>query len=237
MLLGNGFQRRTSSASGLTSLQAGDYLTPTLLLTNRRIRILTVDSQLSRLKSWLLYKDSARAVREYSLQFFHCCDHVTGATHGLAMGVLAEPFPSNGRLSGSDISPFWRRVIILSSHLRLGFLLASPPNSYMHSSSPTACYMAYPSHAPCLCHSKYIWQRVQAMKLLIRQFSRTSYHFIPLRSKYSPQHPVLKYFQSLNVRNQVSHSYKTKGKIIVLYILFFTFLDSIREDKMFWTER
>jgi hypothetical protein len=34
------------------------------------------------------------------------------------------------------------------------------------------------------------------MKLLIMQFYQTSYHFIPLRCKYSPQHPVLKYPQS-----------------------------------------
>jgi hypothetical protein len=33
------------------------------------------------------------------------------------------------------------------------------------------------------------------MKLLIMQFSPTSCHFIPLRSKYCPQHPVLKHPQ------------------------------------------
>jgi hypothetical protein len=37
------------------------------------------------------------------------------------------------------------------------------------------------------------------------------------------------------VRDQVSHPYKTKGKIIVLYVLIFTLLNSRREDKRFWT--
>jgi hypothetical protein len=36
---------------------------------------------------------------------------------------------------------------------------------------------------------------------------------------------------SLNVRNQVSHTYKTTDRIMCLYILTFTFLDSRREDK------
>jgi hypothetical protein len=38
-------------------------------------------------------------------------------------------------------------------------------------------------------------------------------------------------FPSLNVKDQVSHPYKTTGRIMVLYILTFLFLDSRREDK------
>jgi hypothetical protein len=41
---------------------------------------------------------------------------------------------------------------------------------------------------------------------------------------------------SLNVTDQVSHPYRTTDKIIVLYILIFTFFDSGREDRRFWTD-
>jgi hypothetical protein len=43
----------------------------------------------------------------------------------------------------------------------------------------------------------YTWRRVQVMKLLIMQFSPASCHFIPLRPKKLPQHPVLRHPQSV----------------------------------------
>jgi hypothetical protein len=38
---------------------------------------------------------------------------------------------------------------------------------------------------------------------------------------------------SLNMRDQVSHPYKTTGKIMILGIVFFIFLDSGWEEKIF----
>jgi hypothetical protein len=97
-----------------------------------------------------------------------------------------------------------------------------------------------PTHPPWLNHSSYTWPTVPVMKLLITRFSPSSCHFIPLRSKYSPQHPVLKHHRSMflyvNAREQVSRPYKTKGKIIVLYVIILMFFDRKRENKTFWTE-
>jgi hypothetical protein len=41
---------------------------------------------------------------------------------------------------------------------------------------------------------------------------------------------------SLNVSDQVSHPYKITGKIIVLWIVIFKFLDSRMDDKRFFIE-
>jgi hypothetical protein len=79
------------------------------------------------------------------------------------------------------------------------------------------------------------------MKLIIMQFSLT-YHFIPLRSKYSPQQFFLKYPQNVYIyspwcqRPSFTDPYKTKSKTIVLYILIFTILDTRRDDKMLTRE-
>jgi hypothetical protein len=47
------------------------------------------------------------------------------------------------------------------------------------------------------CNCNYNWWRVQVMKLFIMHFSLSSYSFIHLRCKYSPEHPVLKHPQSM----------------------------------------
>jgi hypothetical protein len=67
--------------------------------------------------------------------------------------------------------------------------------------------MPRPYHSPRLHNSNYYyiyyyyfnytWQRVQVRKLLIMQFSSSSCHLISPRSKYSPQHPVLKHPPSM----------------------------------------
>jgi hypothetical protein len=66
-----------------------------------------------------------------------------------------------------------------------------------------------------------------------KEFSSTC-HFISPWSNYSHHH-VLKH-SILSVRYKVLRTYRTKGKIIISYILIFTFLDNRREDKKLWTE-
>jgi hypothetical protein len=94
-----------------------------------------------------------------------------------------------------------RSILILSTHvwvfLVASFPLAFPPIIYNRSSSPHSCYTACPSHPSRLDYCNYTWRRVQITKLLVMQLSSITRHLIPLRSKYPPQHPVLKHPQSM----------------------------------------
>ena len=98
---------------------------------------------------------------------------------------------------------------------------------------PNTRYMPRPSHSSRFDHPNYIWWGVQIIKLLIVYFSTLPCNIIPLRTKYPPLYPILKYPQATFL-TQISHPYKTTGKIIVLCI--FIFLGSKLEDKRFCTE-
>jgi hypothetical protein len=114
-----------------------------------------------------------------------------------------------------------------SSEWLLPFRLSN--NFVRISHLPHARYMPRPTHPPWSDHPNTIWWRVQIMALLIMQFSPASRHFIPLRSKYFPKHMLsntLHVCSYLDVRDPVSHPYKTTGRITVLYILIFTFSDT-----------
>jgi hypothetical protein len=122
--------------------------------------------------------------------------------------------------------------------LVVSFLLAFPPKSYMHSFSPHSCYMPCPSQSPRLDNSNYTWEQYKLRSSSLYSFLQppiTSSPFgpnIPLSTLFSN---TLSLCSSLNVRGQVLHPYRTTGKIIVLYILIYTFLDR-REKKRPWTK-
>jgi len=77
------------------------------------------------------------------------------------------------------------------------------------------------------------------MKFPVTHSFPASCHFLPLRSKYSTWYHVLKCPQSVLffiMRDQVSYPYKTTGKIVILCILSFKFLEKKQIDERFGTD-
>jgi len=99
---------------------------------------------------------------------------------------------------------------------------------------PHSCYITHPSHYSRFDHPNSIGWGVQIIKLLIMYSSPLPCYLVPLRPKYSQN--TLSLRSSLDVGYQVSCPYTKTGKIIVLCILIFYFLDSKLEDKRFRTE-
>jgi len=74
----------------------------------------------------------------------------------------------------------------------LFFLSGFLTKTLQHFYCPHTCYISSPSNSSRFDHPHNIWCGVQIIKLLIMSFTSVPCYFVPLRPKYSPQHPILK---------------------------------------------
>jgi hypothetical protein len=115
-------------------------------------------------------------------------------------------------------------------------LTVGPPNQNPVNTSPllNECHMSRPPHPPWFNHPNNIkWRSSSLCSFLHDPSSSVLGPNILLNNLFSK---TLSLCSSLKVRDQVSHPYRTTGKITVLYILIFMFFDMRREDRRFWTE-
>ena len=139
----------------------------------------------------------------------------------------------------------WRSILISSSHLRLGLPSGLVPSGFTIKTLYTP--LLSPIRATCPVHLillDFITRIILGEKYRSLSSSLCSFPYslltmsllgpnILLSTLFSK---TLSLRSSINVSDQVSHPYKTTGKIIVLYILICMILDSKLEDKRFCTE-
>lgn len=90
-----------------------------------------------------------------------------------------------------------RLILILFFHLLLGlpsglFFSVYPTKTMLAFSSSYGLY-AVPILSPWFDHTNNIWWEIQIMKLVIMQFSPSSYCLLPVRTRYLPQHSILQH--------------------------------------------
>ena len=144
---------------------------------------------------------------------------ITSARHlSLAWASSMETIPSH--------PTSWRFILILSFHLHLHFPSGLSPSDFPTKTLYTpllnppqhTCYLPRPFHSSRFYHPNNIVQRVQIIKVLIMLFYPLPFYLFPLRTKYSPQHLILKHPQS-TFFPQWFTPVKTMGKIIIINII------------------
>jgi hypothetical protein len=134
--------------------------------------------------------------------------------------------------------------LIPSSHLRVGLSSGLFPSGFL---TRTLCnFLSYPMRATCPTHLirfDFICLMISGDEYKLWSTLCNFLHSPVTSSLMTPNillrtlfSNTLSQCSSLNARDQVSHPYRATGRIMVLYILTFTFLDSTRDDKRLWTE-
>ena len=141
-------------------------------------------------------------------------------------------------------SHFLKIHLNIISHRRLGlpsglFLSGFPHQNPVYASPlPHTRYMPRPSHSSRIYHPTILGEQYRSFSSSLCSFSPLPCYPVPLRPKYSQQ-PILKHPKPTFLPQYKRQCFPPKqktGKIIVLSILIFKYLDRKFKDKRFFTE-